>query len=175
MEKITQEKINRESVKESLLTLSGGDKRLSLYFGVITGVIVLPFVCLFFSSAVHNITAGDGFLDIFSPILVALIFAAFPTVFLCVYFFSRGRVAKIKKGMFTVKTDRVTYMTERMQYTGKHSRLVKVLEFRDSGEVEVDGVTYSYTSHGDEFYLVFIDGDKKPALTYACKIYDYNE
>ena len=79
-----------------------------------------------------------------------------------------------RAGLATVPC-RVTYMTERMQYTGKHSRLVKVFEFRDSGEVEVDGVTYAYTSHGDEFYLVFVDGDKKPALTYACKIYDYNE
>ena len=48
MAKLTQTVITRESVKEELLTLSGGDKRFSLYFGVITGVIVLPFVCLFF-------------------------------------------------------------------------------------------------------------------------------
>jgi hypothetical protein len=50
-----------------------------------------------------------------------------------------------------------------------------VFEFRDSGEVEIDGGTYEYTSHGDEFYRVFIDGVKTPYLTYACKIYDYEE
>jgi hypothetical protein len=62
-----------------------------------------------------------------------------------------------------------------MKYTGRSTRLVKVFEFRDSGEVEIGGGTYEYTSHGDEFYLVFIDGDKIPSLTYACKIYDYEE
>ena len=175
MAKLTQTVITRESVKEDLLALSGGNKKLLLYLGVASTVLVLPVLAILVDFLIHDITNQNGALEIFLSFLSVLSIAILPGVFFLMYFLSHADVRKIKKGMFTVKTDRVTYMTERMQYTGKHSRLVKVLEFRDSGEVEVDDVTYSYTSHGDEFYLAFIDGDKKPTLTYACKIYDYNE
>lgn len=175
MAKLTQTVITRDSVKESLLTLSGGNKKLLLYLGVASTVLVFPVLAMLMEFLIHDITYQNGALEIFFSFLSLLSIAILPGVFFLMYFLSHASVRKVKKGMFTVKTDKVTYMAEKMKYTGGSTRLVKVFEFRDSGEVEVDSGTYSYTSHGDEFYLVFIDGDKSPSLIYACKIYDYNE
>ena len=175
MAKLTQTVITRESVKEELLTLSGGNKKLLLYFGVASTVLVLPVLAMLVDFLINDITEQRGVLEIFFSFISVLGIAILPGVFFLMYFISHASVRKIKKGMFTVKTDKVVYMTEKIKYTGRHSHLASVFEFRDSGEVEVDDLTYSYTSHGDEFYLVFIEGDKAPSLTYACKIYDYNE
>lgn len=175
MAKLTQTVITRESVKEDLLTLSGGNKKLLLYLGVASTVLVFPVLAMLVEFLIHDITNQNGALEIFFSFLSVLSIAILPGVFFLMYFLSHADVRKIKKGMFTVKTDKVVYMAEKLKYTGRSTRLVKVFEFRDSGEVEIDGGTYEYTSHGDEFYLVFIDGVKTPSLTYACKIYDYNE
>ena len=175
MEKLTQEIITKESVKDSLLTLSGGDKKLSLYLGAITAFFALPLIFLSGGSAIRAITQGAGPLEIVANIALVLLFVALPSVPLIPYFVSHKRIRKIKNGEFSVKVDRVTYMTEKYKYRGKHTYLARIFEFRDCGEVEVDSIKYSYTSHGDEFYLVFIDGENKPALAYACKIHDYKE
>ena len=175
MAKLTQENITRESVKESLLVALGGDKKISLYLGVATTVLMFPFIALIIDIMISEITSWSSALEIIFSAFTLLTMVALPCIFFGNYFLSHRRIAKIKKGMFSVKTDKVTYMTERMKRVGRNSRLIEVFEFRDCGEVEVDHTTYSYTSHGDEFYLVFIDGENKPTLTYACKIYDYNE
>ena len=74
-----------------------------------------------------------------------------------------------------MKKEKNASCVKRVWQSKEEAYLARIFEFRDCGEVEVDSIKYSYTSHGDEFYLVFIDGENKPALAYACKIYDYKE
>lgn len=175
MAKPTQQRITRDSVTEELLRLSGGDKKLSLYFGVIIGFLALPFIYAAGNSVIRKIANGGSLLDIVLSAVALLILLALVSVFFIFYFVSHRRIRKIKKGAFSVRLDRVTYMTERMKYNGRTSRLARIFEFRDSGEAETDGLNYSLTSIGDEYYLVFIDGEKQPTIMFPCKIYDYEE
>lgn len=175
MARATKEVLTKEGIEDSLLTFLRGDKRFSSYLGAITGFLMLPFIFFSGSLAIRNITQGKGAPEIVLSIFLFLFFVALAAIFLILYFNARKRVKRIKEGAFSVRVDKVTYMTEKMRYNGRHMHLAQIFEFCECGEVEVDALKYSLTSLGDEYYLVFIEGDKKPTLIYARKIYDYNE
>ncbi len=75
-------------------------------------------------------------------------------------------VAKIKRGAFSLVTDRVSVKTEELVSNGRSRRLEQVLYFVHYGRYLPSETVYQLTDVGDTFYLAVIDS-RKPEITLA--------
>ena len=186
----TRERITRESVASTMLKGVVRSKRTFLIVALIFAVIFVPSLYFNVQKAVDAITSGSGLPALLFVVPITLLLA-FVAVFAFIYCSREAkRERKIKDREFCVRVDKVTYMTERVKWIGRRRRTIKVIEFRDCGEVpltadlydaididqvELTQAAYLYTEQGDEFYTVIINGEMKPILIYPCKLYEYKE
>ena len=68
------------------------------------------------------------------------------------------RVARIKKGAFSIVTDKVSDKREELVRHGRHRHLENVLYFVHYGRYVPSSTVYQLTDEGDVFFLVIPDG-----------------
>ena len=78
---------------------------------------------------------------------------------------------QLANGEFEVTVCEVQYKEEKR----RHRHYVKILEFPDFSEVEVDPTTYELADRGDAYYLVHYKGKREVKLYYALEMYEYRE
>ena len=124
---------------------------------------------------------GKGIVKTAFAVFIAAIALLVPCVtFYMLYSLFKQR-SDIEKGNFTVVKDILSRkVKDEVRRRGRHTYIEDVFYFYEHGRYVVtksDGSAFEYSDEHDEFYLVFIEGNKKgsPQLVYNAKIYEYNE
>ena len=86
------------------------------------------------------------------------------------------RVARIKKGAFSIVTDKVSEKREELVYHGRHRHLENVLYFVHYGRYVPSSTVYQLTDEGDVFFLVIPDGRRQAiSIAYHSDMYTDRE
>lgn len=106
--------------------------------------------------------------ELLAIILVAIVWLFFVIMtFIKLKHFS-SLINKIKAGEYTIKEDEVATLNEMIQYRDINELMS--LKFKKYNKlVYVDKSKYSDVNVGQEFYLIFINGEKEPLVVYSKK------